>query len=206
MEFLIKKISRIYEIMKQVIGEGADLDKSGRILIRVIEGVRGGVTVEADQRHVRHVLKGLELERANHSATPCAVERNNEGNARSDESEAENRRRQEQTQTRYEWDDMSDGDDKDRPQMAGDDDNDSQALAGGDITKYRALVARISYLSQDQPDLKFASMRVRCAMSSPFARDMEKVKRIGRYLAGKPRAVCLFWQHRGELEACSVAD
>ena len=42
---------------------------------------------------------------------------------------------------------MNNGDDRERPQMADDDDNDSQALTGGDITRYRALVARISYLS-----------------------------------------------------------
>ena len=53
---------------------------------------------------------------------------------------------------------MGDGDGRNRPQMAGDDANDSPALTGGDITKYRALVARMSYLSQDRPDLKFASM------------------------------------------------
>ena len=57
------------------------------------------------------------------------------------------------------------------------------------MTKYRALVARISYLSQDRPDLKFASMQVCCAMASPSVLDMERVKRIGRYLAGKTRAV-----------------
>ena len=34
-EFLIKKISRKYLIKKQVIGEDADLKKSGRILNRV---------------------------------------------------------------------------------------------------------------------------------------------------------------------------
>ena len=87
---------------------------------------------------------------------------------------------------------MNDDDDTDRPQMANDDAVDSQALTGGDITRYRGLVARISYLSQDRPDVKFASMRVRCAMSSPFARDMEKVNRIGRHLVGKPRAKCWF--------------
>ena len=37
---------------------------------------------------------------------------------------------------------------------ARDEANDSQALTGGDLTKYRALVARISFLSQDRPDLK----------------------------------------------------
>ena len=75
--------------------------------------------------------------------------------------------------------------------MSSDDANDSQALTGGDITRYRALVARISYLSQDRPDLKFASMQVCCAMENPSVRNMERVKRIGRYFAGKPRAKSL---------------
>ena len=36
---------------------------------------------------------------------------------------------------------------------------------------------------------------------------MERVKRIGRYLAGKPRAQCWFrWQQSGELEAYSDVD
>ena len=59
-------------------GEDLDLEKSGRILNRVIEWDRDGITAEADQRHVREILKGLELERENHSATPCAVERRDE--------------------------------------------------------------------------------------------------------------------------------
>ena len=67
-----------------MIGEDADLDKSGRILNRVIEWGRvtewgrDGITIEADQRHVREMLGGLELERANPAATPCAVENKSE--------------------------------------------------------------------------------------------------------------------------------
>ena len=45
---------------------------------------------------------------------------------------------------------MNNGDDRVRPQMA-DDDNDGQALTSGNIMRYRALAARISYLSQDRP-------------------------------------------------------
>ena len=77
-EFFIKMISKKYEIKKQVLGRDPDLEKSGRILNRVIEWDRDGITIEADQRHVREVMKGLELERANHLATPCAVERRDE--------------------------------------------------------------------------------------------------------------------------------
>ena len=77
MEFLIKMMSRKYEIKKQVIGGDADLEKSGIILNRVIEWSRDGIPMEADQRLVGEILKGLELERASHSATPCAAERKN---------------------------------------------------------------------------------------------------------------------------------
>ena len=48
-------ITRKYEINKQVIGEDPDLEKSGRILNRVIEWDRDGIIVEADQRHVREI-------------------------------------------------------------------------------------------------------------------------------------------------------
>ena len=44
-------------------------------------------------------------------------------------------------------------------------------------------------------------------MAKPTMRDMERVKRIGRYLVGQPRARCWFrWQQSGELEAYSDAD
>ena len=63
-----------------------------------------------------------------------------------------------------------------------------------------AQLARISYLSQDRPDLKFASMQVCCAMARPTMRDMERVRRIGRFLVGRPRARCWFrWQQCDEL-------
>ena len=55
-EFFIKMISRKYEIQKQVIVEDADLEKSGRVLNRVIECGRDGTTAEADQGHVREIL------------------------------------------------------------------------------------------------------------------------------------------------------
>ena len=112
-----------------------------------------------------------------------------------------------QTQTKQHRNNENDGGDRDRPQMTGDDANDSQALTGGDITRHRALVTRISYLSQDRPDLKFATMQVCCAMAKPTVCDMERVRRIGRYFAGRPRAKCWFrWQQSGELEAYSDAD
>ena len=111
---------------------------------------------------------------------------------------------------KYNWDGACDDDDKNRVQMTNDerdDVNDSQALTSGDITKYRVLAARISYVAQDRPDLKSASMQLCCAMANPSVSDMERVKRIGRYLVENTRAECLFlWQQSGELEAYADAD
>ena len=86
-KFLIKMISRKYEIQKQKIAEDPALEKSGKILHRVI--------------------------RANHSATPCAVERKEEDGARRIESKGENRCGQGQTQIKHERDDVNEGDDRD---------------------------------------------------------------------------------------------
>ena len=210
MGLFIKIVSRKYGIKKKVIGEDADLEKTGRILNCVIKWGRDGITIEADQRLVREILKDLELEQANHAATPCDMDKK-EDNKRSDGSKGENHCEQGQCQTKHDWGDAGDGDDKNRVQMTGDerdDTNDSQALTGSDITKYRALGARISYVSQDLPGLKFAAMQICFAMATPSASDLERDKRIGRSLVGKqPRAECLFhWQQSGEPEAYSAAD
>ena len=91
------------------------------------------------------------------------MERRDERGARNDESKGENQCGWRETQTKQHWNNVNDGGNRDRPQMTDDDANDSQGLTAGDITGYRTLVARISCLSQDRPDLKFASMQVCCA-------------------------------------------
>ena len=71
----------------------------------------------------------------------------------------------------------------------------------------RALVARVSYLSQNRPEPKLASLQVCCAIAMPTMRDMERVKRIGRDLVGRPRqSAGSAGQQSGELEAYSDAD
>ena len=65
--------------MNQVIGEDADLEKIERILNRVIKWSRDGTTIEADHRHVWEMLKNLELEQANHAATPCNADKKGGG-------------------------------------------------------------------------------------------------------------------------------
>ena len=68
-------------------------------------------------------------------------------------------------------------------------------LGKEEATMFRAVAARLNYLSQDRPDIKFATLNVCSDMSRPTVRSLAKLKRIGRYLLGRPRSVQLFrWQ------------
>ena len=75
-------------------------------------------------------------------------------------------------------------------------------------TMFRAVVARLYYLSQDRPDIAFATMKLCSKMSRPDARDLKNMKRVGRFLVGRPRVGCLFeWQaHSSALHALADAD
>ena len=67
-------------------------------------------------------------------------------------------------------------------------DSDDVLLDGHGATMFRALAARANYLSQDRPDIQFAVKEVARRMSAPRAVDQQLLKRLGRYLAGSPRA------------------
>ena len=57
---------------------------------------------------------------------------------------------------------------------------------------FRAVAARLNYLSQDQPDITFATMKLCSKMPRPDAQDLKNMKRLGRFLFGRPRVGCLF--------------
>ena len=57
------------------------------------------------------------------------------------------------------------------------------------------IAARLNYLAVGRMDIKFAVKDVAKHMSRPVALDWVKLKRLARYLAGKPRYVQRYeWQ------------
>ncbi len=56
-------------------------------------------------------------------------------------------------------------------------------------TMYRAIVARGNYLSQDRSDIKYAVKELSRGMSQPMDGDLNRLKRLGKYLVGHPRLV-----------------
>ena len=63
----------------------------------------------------------------------------------------------------------------------------SKDLPAKDATLYRRAAARVKYIALDRPDLSFASRVAASRMSSPKEGDDMLIKRIVRYLQGKPR-------------------
>ena len=49
---------------------------------------------------------------------------------------------------------------------------------------FRAVAARLNYLSQDRPYITFATMKLCSKMSRPDAQDSKNMKRLGRFLVG----------------------
>ena len=64
-----------------------------------------------------------------------------------------------------------------------------ELLTGKDITLFRGVAARCNYLSLDRPDLQYAAKEICREMSAPTLQAFDKLKRIGQFLAGKPRLV-----------------
>ena len=62
-------------------------------------------------------------------------------------------------------------------------------------TQYKSIVARANYLAADRPDIQYAVKTLATSMAKPTHADWQKLKRLGRYLKGKPRLVIKYdWQ------------
>ena len=83
---------------------------------------------------------------------------------------------------------------------------DNPKLTGSEATNYRAITARLNFLSQDRPDIQYSVKEVSRWMSSPRGKDLEALKRIGKYLLGKPRATFFYRWQRAPTELTSFSD
>ena len=81
-------------------------------------------------------------------------------------------------------------------------------LSGESATHYRAIAARLNYLSTDRPDIQYATKECCRDMANPTSGSQRRLMRIARYLVGKPRLVWRFDMqgYVGIVEAFSDAN
>ena len=73
--------------------------------------------------------------------------------------------------------------------------DDNELLDAVNAKKYRGGTALILYMSQDRCDLTAAACHLARRMASPGRRDVERLKRVARYLKGAPHVELLMaWQ------------
>ena len=63
----------------------------------------------------------------------------------------------------------------------------TKELPPKDATLFRRAAARVNYVALDRPDLSFASRIAASKLSTPREGDDQLIKRVIRYLPGKPR-------------------
>ena len=74
-------------------------------------------------------------------------------------------------------------------------DTEPELLDDRSATEFRAMAARANFLAADRPDIGFAVKELCRGMAAPTARDAEALKRLARYLLGRPRLVLHYaWQ------------
>ena len=85
------------------------------------------------------------------------------------------------------------------PEKRWEEEENQQVLEGAKATQFRKVAARLNYLAADRPDLMFAAKEVCRKMAVPTVGGWKKLKRVARYLVGRPRAVLKYgWQGREE--------
>ena len=83
---------------------------------------------------------------------------------------------------------------------------DDTPLHGDMCTVYRSLTMRINYLAQDRADLQYAGKELARGMAQPTEGHWQKLKRIGRYLVGRPRLVLKYPFQRYTSNATCFVD
>jgi hypothetical protein len=96
------------------------------------------------------------------------------------------------------------GEDEKKHEMEGNDEEEDKEGA----RKFRSLAARANYLAADRLDIQYSVKEVCRGMAKPSKGGMRKLKRIGRYLKGRPRVVWKFeWQdEQNEVTVCTDSD
>ena len=79
-------------------------------------------------------------------------------------------------------------------------------LKGADVRRFKSLTIRGSYLGHDRYDIQNAIQELATGMKFPTNEDMVSLKRLARYLNGKPRCVQTFRRQSGRDPGPQVSE
>ena len=165
-----KILKEAYAIKSSVIGSGANDQKELKPLGRIIGMHSWGVSYEPDPGHAEIVIDKLGLRGSKEVATPHTKPADTSDEARADLQ----RRREERPSTNQRLSDRI---------------QESPQLDAAGVKRFQSLAARLNYYSLDRAYLLYPVKELMRRMSDPRVEDEIALKRIARYLIGKPREV-----------------
>ena len=153
-------------------GPGPSADKEGRVQNRHMRWTPDGVTYEADPRHYEKLVQELGLGQPE--------EAGGSGEAGDPLGSQSNPVKSVSTPCV-----------KVTTEMASQD----VPLPAAKVSHFRGLAARANYLAADRPDIQYAAKEICRWMQEPTELGVQALKRLARYLKGKPRLVFNYpWQ------------
>ena len=123
-----------FEITANVLGPEEGMENEIRVLNRTLRWTDSGITYEPDQRHAEIIIKELNLVDSSKSTTEPHKSAQRRSNPVGTPAVPENH-------------------------VALQERDNSEYMDKHDASRYRALSARLNYLSLDRPDLQFAAKR-----------------------------------------------
>ena len=82
-----------------------------------------------------------------------------------------------------------------------------EPLPNAQATRYRMIAARANYLCADRTDIQYAVKECCRGMAAPEVRHWNMLKRLARYLLGRPRMVWEYrWQGNEHVKGYSDSD
>ena len=150
--------------------------KEVRVLGRRVRLAEGGVELEVDEKYVRQAIKALGMEGCNATPTPAAKEAH---------ETHEGRRQLLIKRLLVEGKGLADKDLHAAAEMRG------EPLVGEERKLFQSVAPLINFIAPDRADILYASKEVLRGMADPGEADMERLKRLVRYLKGAPRLVSL---------------
>jgi hypothetical protein len=83
---------------------------------------------------------------------------------------------------------------------------DVEVLEKKEAKRFRALAARLNFMSLDCPDLQFPIKQCSRDMAKPMNSSWTGIKKVARYLVGRKKVVWRFWWQDEPVEARVYTD
>ena len=177
----------------KVIGPGEHQDKELKIIGRWVRITKDGVELEVDAKYQAQAIQNYGLGEARAAATPAAKE---------DDMDAPGRRALLERRLLIENKGMTAKDESWTAASRG------EPIGDEERSKFQSTAALLNFIAPDRADILYSTKEILRAVSQPGDKDVGRMKRLLRFLKGRPRLVTRmpYGEAPEELVTCVDAD